>query len=199
MPRKITPESFEVYRLAELGEPERNRAIQEVQGLLGGPWWDSSDIEQVQDEIVHGLAEALGAPGWDKYGPADFPGIDGLNVRGWDFSQGDQLALRGTLTRLNAPKLPWFDEASHIHLEDLSRSGNTRVEVMIDGGVVDMAEPGSLIDPCHLLRDAVIEAMFQAQRYGRAQLEYLTGPDYAADDIERNEREFYHDGRLYRG
>lgn len=188
MAREITPDSFTVYQLDELQPAARKDAIWNVQHQLTGPWWGAADTESIEDEIVHGFAEALGTPGWDKHGPGDFPGIDGVELDGWDLDRGDALALRGELTRHNAPALPWTDEIEYVHLESV-QGRYTRIEVVHQ-------EPG---EPLGFVQDAVIEAMNQGKRYGRADLEYRTSEERAEDDILANEREFYADGRLYRG
>lgn len=196
MPREITPEPFTVYQLDELEPAAREDAIWNVRHLLAGSWWDEGDNEQVGDAIVYRLADALQTPGWDRYGEADFPGIDGVELVAWNFEHGESLALRGKLTPANAPALPWgtgTEEIFKVHLEP-TLGGHTYVGCAIQDNEGE-DPPG----PVRAMQDAVAEAMFAAKRAGLAQLEYLGSAQRAEDDILANEREFTAEGRLYHG
>lgn len=190
MAREITPKSFTVYRLDELTEEAQQRALELHAERLGGEWRDQSDLDDVGDTILYALAEALKAPGWDTFGEGDFPGITNVEVKGWDLDRGWRLELSGHLTRENAPSLPWVDGLEYVTLED-RRWGTAQWFVTNDD-----APDGLDTEPMKAAIEAAIEA---ALRAGQRAMEYKAGEEYAREDIEANEREFYADGRLYTG
>ncbi len=44
--------------------------------------------EEIETEMLYSIADALKSPGFDTYGPSDFPGIDGLKITEWDLDRG---------------------------------------------------------------------------------------------------------------
>lgn len=204
--REIKPESFTVYTLDELSPSAREKAISAIAEKLGGAWWDSADIDDISDMIRYTLANAFGVPGHDNYGEADFPGIPGVELDGWDLDRGGSVALRGTLTRENAPRLPWADGIVEVRLTTV-RSGNyTSVDIETDEDELDPANELDLTvarERCGELADAMEEAienaMHAALKSGREEMEYRTSVEYAEQEILANEREFLADGTPYFG
>jgi hypothetical protein len=200
--RQITPDTFAVYQLDELEPDAREKAIEGIAEKLGGDWWDSNDIDDIASVMVYTLANEFGTPEHGKWGVADFPGIDGVTLESWDLDRGSYVGLRGTLTRENAPALPWADGVVEVGLT--SRRDYTEIDVVTDEDELDPEQERDLTvvrEECKALADAVqaaVEAAMQAAlRDGRAELEYKTGAEYAKGFIESNEYEFLEDGTLY--
>lgn len=191
--REINPESFTVFTLDELGAKQRECAVWNMRHKLTGDWWDEGDMEAVREEIRFGLAVGLGSPGYDRFGPGDFPGIDGVELVSWDLDRGDAVGISGILTRDNATTLPWTDEIEAVHLATDRWTGHTLVGV---APTADAGEPPAGTDAMH---DAVFAAIERAKRDGRTQLEYLTSDERAEEWALDNGQEFYSDGRLYLG
>lgn len=190
--RTITTEAFEVYELGELEPEARLAAIWNVRHQLTGAWWGETDNESIAEEILFGIAVQLASPGWNQYGPGDFPGIDGVELVGWDVERDMAAQLTGRLTRENAPALPWVDSISHVLLQPMPRGGHTSMEFYGYD-----SEDETSVDVVGELRDAILTAIEIGLGDGRSQLEYLTSEARAEDDILANGREFYADGRLY--
>jgi hypothetical protein len=190
MPRDITTT---VYKLAELGEAAKAKAIENVAAKLGGDWWDQSDIDQVSETMIYTLAGELLTPGWNTYGEGDFPGIPKVSVTGWDIERGQFLSLKGSLTRETAPALPWHPGMGRVTLTEL-RHG-TRVEVEWDdmGGNTKEWNITATRDMIKATEGAIAAAWTE----GRDQAEYMSGTEYAAEWIEANEPEFTMEGELY--
>lgn len=191
MPRDITTT---VYKLGELSEAAKVKAIENVAAKLGGDWWDQNDIDQVSETMIYTLAGELLTPGWNTYGEGDFPGIPEVKVTGWDVERGQFLSLTGSLTRETAPSLPWHPGMGRVTLAAL-RHG-TRVEVEWDDTAGYTKEWISTATRDMILAaEAAITAAWTA---GRDQAEYMSGTEYAAEWIEANEPEFTEAGELYR-
>jgi hypothetical protein len=148
------------------------------------------------------LANKFGTPDHGKWGVSDFPGIDGVELKGWDLDRGSHLALRGTLTRENAPALPWEDGIIEVGLTG-GHGDYTTIDVEVDDEEVDLL---NLPDLGHnradrvwaitgTMESAVEDAMHEAMRDGRAEMEHKTGPEWAEEVA--SDREFYADGSLY--
>ena len=189
--REINPDSFTVYSLDELEPDARRKAIEGIAELLGGDWWDSSDIDDISDVIRYTLANKFGTPDHGKYGVGDFPGIDGVTLESWDLDRGSYVGLRGTLTRENAPALPWDDDIDSVSLT----AGRDYTSISVE--FIDDAELTS--DDAQIVSDAmeqaVRDAMHEALRDGRAEMEYKTGEEWA--EQVASDREFHADGTLY--
>jgi len=200
--RQITPDEFTVYSLDELEPDAQEKAIEGIAEKLGGDWWDSSDIDDIASVMAYTLANEFDTPEHGKWGVADFPGIDGVTLESWDLDRGSYVGLRGTLTRENAPALPWADGVVEVGLT--SRRDYTEIDVVTDEDELDPEQERDLTvvrEECKALADTVqaaVEAAMQAAlRDGRAELEYKTGAEYAKGFIESNEYEFLEDGTLY--
>jgi hypothetical protein len=203
--REIEPESFVVYHLDELEPAAREKAVEAIAAKLGGEWWDSSDIDDVSDVIRYTLANEFGTPGHGDYGVGDFPGIDGVTLDGWDLDGGGYLSLSGTLTRENAPRLPWTDGLVEVTL--VGGRDYTSISVEIDEDEVDLMNLPDLgrnrADRVRFIGgemgQAVRNAMSAALKSGRDEVAYRTSPEYAEGVIEANEYEFLEDGTPYFG
>jgi len=208
MPETITTETT-VYTLAELtaldeaagsvNPSRRETAIENVRDRRAGQWGDSHDIESMNETIVWGLAEALKSPEWDEHGPSDFPGIDGVELQGWDLERGQCVLLDGHLTRENAPALPWAAGIDSVTLE--ARRDHTTVWLVMDEPTED--EHGEEVpnpaaeDQIDAMREAVKAAMHTGWKLGYDELEYQSSDEYLIEDIEANETRFLEDGSFY--
>lgn len=187
--REITPDSFTVYSLDELQPDAREAAIDGIRELLGGDWWDSGDIDDITSVMTYTIANKFGTPGHGDFGVGDFPGIPDVKLNGWDLDRADYVNLDGYLTRENAPALPWVDGIIEVALK--SRRDHTSIEVEFDDTLT--ADDIQLADDA--MTSAIRDAMHEALRDGRAEMEYKTGPVWAAE--VGADREFYDDGRMY--
>jgi hypothetical protein len=162
--REITPDAFTVYKLEELEPGAREKAIEGIAEKLGGAWWDQNDIDDISDVMRYTLASKFGTPDHGRWGEADFPGIPGVELGGWDLERGSYIGLRGTLTRENAPALPWVDRIVEVTLSEGRDYTSISVEYddMLtdgDGGAGDAME------------DAIRSAMPEARRDGDEETE----------------------------
>lgn len=196
--RTIKPEAFEVFELDELEPDAKEKAVEAVAEKLGGDWWDQNDIDDISNAIVWSLANKLGTPGHEKFGDADFPGIPGVTVPEWDADRGT-IQARGTLTRENAPALPWTDEMIQVELQHPGHYRGTYVYVESDVEELDLsfADRAALVTRREAMQEAVEKALNAALTAGQEEIEYKTSTEYALEHIEANGLEFYADGRLY--
>ena len=202
-----------VYKLDELSDDAQQKAIDGIRERLGGAWWDSSDNDDIRDTMQYALAENFGTPGRQQYGIADYPGIPGVSIDGWDLDRGQSLVLAGTLDRANAPKLPWVDGIGAVKLE--ARRDHTYITVEDDEPECTCPDstfgwpqlhqsgcptvtPSSVTDAQRFgLKEAVLDVIRAAWRAGEQEMEYKTSSEYAREWIEANETEFTEDGSLY--
>lgn len=189
MPREIVTT---VYSYGELTSDAQAKAIESVCEMLVASW-DSDEIEAVGQTMVYTLAEKLRSPGWDTYGPVDFPGIDGVTLDGWDLERGQYLVLSGHLDRDNAPALPWADGVESVRLDPKRDYTVVWAEPADDA---PWPETAGYISACEALVTAVKDAMHAAWVAGRDESEYLTGEEYAREWIDGNEPEFDESGSL---
>lgn len=183
MARTIELGTITVYPYAELDESAQDNARENWRARIAAGW-DSSDIEDVSNVIVYALAEKLRSPEWDTYGPGDFPGIDRVKLTGWDIDRGQYVELDGSLTRDNAPALPWVDGLESVTLE---RRGLWLV----------LADDEPSEDALQVMRDALTDAIDAAWRAGRDEYEYRFSDEYVLGEIEANEAEFTSEGEIY--
>jgi hypothetical protein len=191
MPRDITTTA---YSFDELGPDAQDKAVQQVAERHAGPWWDQSDNDDIAGVMIYTFAEKLGTPGWDKFGTADFPGIPGVTLEAWDLEQGRTIVFAGSLTRDNAPSLPWADGIDSVEM----RSGRNRskIEPMLveDGSEV---VTGDQIDAAASIADAVLGFTQDAWFAGDKEADYKTGLEYAREWCENNDQQEYDvDGEL---
>lgn len=197
MPREIITT---VYKFAELSTESQSRAIESVAGMLSRNWGDLSDLEDMTNNLVYSLAEKFGSPGWDTFGAGDFPGIDGVRLDGWDLDRGERLDLAGTLTRENAPALPWAEHIDSVELSSSHYSGSRIYVTASEDEFVPHAEYDAFIAAwdkhTEPMRIAIESAIAEALSAGRTELDYLTSAEYAQEWIEGNEPEFTESGDL---
>lgn len=204
MPRTIKTEDFDVYQLDELEPGAREKAVAAIAEKLGGDWWDSSDTEDITAVMTAEMGRALGTPEYETTAICDFQ-IPGVELEGWDLEQGSYVLLRGTLTRENAPRLPWEDGVVEVSLTD--HRSYTSISVEVDEDEADLM---NLPDLGHnradrvrfiegAMEEAVRNAMHAAIKSGRAEIAHKTSEKYAEGVIEANEYEFREDGTPYFG
>lgn len=175
-----------LYTFGELTQQAQQKAVEDVRDKLNSDWWDEHSNQQLRETIVYCLADWLRSPGYDKYGEGDFPGIDGVELIGWDLERGESLEFKGKLDRDNAPFLPWIDGLHTVQLGEDGTHSSVYVEADED------------IDTT-LMRDAVDNAISAAWHAGRRQMDYMESEEHARDYIEGTEPEFTVDGNLYTG
>jgi hypothetical protein len=180
-----------VYKFDELDDSAQAKAVEQIRDKLAADWWDSSDNDQVTEEIVYTIAEQLKTPGWDTYGPGDFPGIPHLTIKGWDLERGEYVSVQGRLNAENAPALPW-SIATHASLTRYRHGG--QVEWFEDDSswplVADMEEVQALQQAWENVLHAAIKA-------GRDAIEYKTSEEYARDWLAGNDnQEFDEEGNI---
>lgn len=199
-----------VYKFDELTDAAKERAIEAIREKLGSDWWDSADNDGVEATMVSTLAENLRTPGWDTHGVGDFPGIDGVQVDGWDIGRHQALAVSGTLTRETAPGLPWVDGIDHIALKGY-RSDSTTVDLVEadpdctcspdhyldphDAGCPALADNPATAEQRVTLEEAVRDVLSGAWSAGEKEAEYKTGEERAREVADNHE--FTEDGLLY--
>lgn len=180
------------YKFDELSDEAKGWAIEAVAGKLGGDWWDSDDVENVSETILYKLAEILQSPGWDKFGPGDFPGIGGVKLQGWDVDRGGNIQVSGELSRTNAPGLPWSDAVGNVLLE----SSHYGTNVGVAEGDEDLPEAAQR-DACLALAQVVQDALSEALSAGHKQVEYIISEENARAHIEAIDPDFDEDGSLF--
>lgn len=199
-----------MFDFDELSEPAQARAIEVLRENLAGPWWDGEDIDTVQDAIVHALAQKLGTVGASRHGPADFAGITGVRLDGWDLERQHSIAVSGILDRDNAAALPWVDGLDHVELSG-HRSHSTEVTVQDataectcsadhyllphDDDCPSLGPSPVTADQRDALEDAVRDALSAAWTAGEREAEYRTGEERAR--AVATNYQFTEDGELY--
>ncbi len=190
-PRIITPAPFTVYTPAELPAEIRDRAIENVRDLLSNSW-DEADTEAVAAEIIAALGTALGTPG---AGRDELTAVPGVKLDGWDVeTRHESVLLTGTLTRENAPNLPWVDGLTSADLE--AHRDFTRVWVNTENR--GMYFHTQMDGPSTTMTTAVQDAIRTAGKAGHEEMEYKTSTEYATDYATDAEYEFHADGSIYR-
>ena len=195
-----------VYPYAELSPKAQARALEDIQSRMLGGWWDQNDIDDIGEVMRHQLAEDFRSPEWDLNGVTD-----GVTIAEWDLDRGQYLVVAGTLTRANAPALPWVVGVDFIALT-AGRYG-TDIEVVdveiectcVDDSWTSPHEAGCNVradspvtdDHRRALKAAVVDALHKAWKAGEAEMEYKGSEENALQYIEGNEREFTEDGKLY--
>jgi hypothetical protein len=178
-----------VFKFDELSEDAQDRAVGLIRERFAGPWWDSSDTDDIADAIHMAFAEALNTPGHDQYGEADFPGIPGVTLESWDVDHLT-VAFCGSLDRDNAPGLPWVEAIMDISLTGGRRRGSIDLNIAESPSWGDEAA-------CETLLDAVCDALDSAIRAGADAVDYKTGDEYCREWCKSNdEQEYEEDGTL---
>lgn len=178
-----------VYAYDELTNDAKEAAVKAVQAKLDGPWWGSSDTDDIANVIVEEFATQLGTPGVENFGPADFPGIDGVTLEGWSLDNGQYAIFQGLLTRDNAPKLPWVDGIDSVRLF-ARRAGTTATPQDGDG-------PDAPEQEHERMAQTIGDAIHAAVKAGADEAEYKTSESAAREWCENNEvQEYLADGQL---
>lgn len=194
MPREIVTR-VTVYKYGELSKAAQAKAVESAREKLSGPWWDSTDNEEISETIAYAFAQQLGTPGHATYGEADFPGIPGINLAGWDLERGESVEFKGKLTRENAPALPWVDGIVAVHLNDSPHFGFRESAHVVWDDVEPYEDAQKAADSD--MGQAARDAMRAAWEAGRTQMDYKCGDEYAREWIEGNEPAFTEDGALH--
>ena len=190
MVRTITT-TITVYEFAELSAQAQERAVQVVSGKLMNEWWGGHDIARLRETMVYELASKLGYPGLGDHGVYGFPGIDGVELYEWSMDGPNYVAARGTLTRDNAPGLPWVEGMVEVMLT--SGGDHTGIDVLPGW---DTEQERVAYDA---MEKAVKDALAAALQAGVEELEYMSSATYARNHIEGGEWLFLADGQLYEG
>jgi hypothetical protein len=197
-----------VYSFDELS-PEAQERVIDREREHREQAWDTHDRDEIAMTIVYGLAEKLGTPGREEHGEQDYPGIDGVELDGWDLDRGS-IAVSGQLTRENAPALPWIDSVGQIELT--SKRSNYTIVSPVDAEaectcptdqILAPHEPGCLaigvaihdMVKYRALTEAVDGALSAALIDGRNDWEYRTGEEAARERIESEDDLFTEDGQ----
>lgn len=183
----------------QLSPTARRRAALTVQDRLGGVWWDEDDEADVRDAMILALAEKLGTPDYLD-GSGEVHGIPGVSIDEWLFDEPSSIWVNGSLTRENAPSLPWPDGIASITLAARTETGTT--VQLIDAQPVctcstNEQAPGHDIDCLALLPAAVppeqrwrlnnlmrhiLEATWEAGRIERDSKTSIEHARYVAED-----------------
>ena len=190
MMREITTTTT-LYSYYELSEEAQERAIEDRRSLVARTF-DTDEQEMVGDAIRYVLATRLETPGWDV---GEVPEIPGLKIVAWDIERF-QMKLDGTLTRDNAPALPWPADCWGARLGATNRTWTDlwlrdeetgeRTEWMADYDREDV----------EAFKEALADAIHLALVAGRDEYEYLTGVELAQEWCEDAGEVFTEDGEL---
>lgn len=199
-----------VYTFDELAPAAQERAIEATREMLARTW-DGHDNEDISNVLTCTLAEKFGTPGWDTFGVADFPGIDGVRIDGWSLDERQALGVTGSLDRVNAPALPWVDSVDSVVLHSSRQDRITNIEVMaadpactcppsLDWSVHEdecpvVADSTVTDEQRNALEQAVRDALSAAWTAAEKEGDYKTGEEYAREVAA--DREFTEDGELY--
>lgn len=189
MPTVITPTPTTVYDFAELDPAAQERAVTALVDQRAHRAYEDGEEDDIAATIVWNLARALGTPGWMEHGEEDFPGIPGVELVSWRVNWGPFVAIEGTLTRANAPGLPWIDGVESVML---AHHGGDTTSVGVLGG-----ESPDEVRPLH---DAAFAAINAAREAGERRHEWLMGAEKARHDCEDDLEWLYlADGTRYAG
>lgn len=180
------------YNFDELSTTAQDKALAEVADHLAGAWWNSSDNDDIAETMLFTLAREFKSPGYDDYGPADFPGIEGLTVEEWDIERGTY-KLGGCLTPTTAPALPWKNGPAQFNF---NRDGSSYLDwgdLEYDDSYTDKFKSLAYEGFDKVIRDAIAAAL----KAGAAEVEYKISEEYAREWIDGNDPQFNEDGTLH--
>lgn len=176
------------YGFDELSESAQERAIDAMREKLSGPWWGSEDNDSLGEAMLYAYGQALGTPMLDS-GDPDF-GSD-FSLHGWDIGRGERFDVEGTLTRTNAPLLPWVDAIDSVRLNHRGVTAPL-IDVRSAEGLEEQEEHDDMVD-------AIQDAAHHAIVAGRDELEYRNSDEYVREMIAANEWQFTESGDFYEG
>jgi hypothetical protein len=183
-----------IYTFAELTGTARQNATDAIIEALA-----DDRYEAARETVLWALAERLKTPGWDEYGPGDFPGIGGLDLVDWDIDRGYYVALSGEFNEDNAPGLPWPRLISRVQVS-ARRSGTSYDEFSYDE---DYADAQGLASHAWIeardkateqIESAIDEAITYALSVASKEYDHQLSDEYIAEVADGNEWEFLEDG-----
>ncbi len=186
-----------VYTLDELSNAARQNALEKMCAYMH-EWIDGDQIaEYLNGELLAMLTgECVG-----EIGSKELTKRVGLMIE-WSlhYSQGDGVAIYGTLNSDDAPKLKWGNATTAI-LSRNSLSNHYSHENCINVSVFRYDEDGYEIDSdCpenEQFADQIRDICRQLARLGYQQIEYLTGEEEIENHLEcYGERRFTEDGDI---
>jgi hypothetical protein len=178
------------FSFGELSDVAKGAAVAQVLERNASREWDSFDVDNARDLMVYTMAEKFQSPGWDKFGVGDFPGIVNVEIPAFDLDR-QWIGAEGTLTRENAPSLPWVDAIDSVTMEAPHRVDATVVNVHESDEGAELT--GAQSDA---MEEAVTDALHAAITAATTEQEYQAGEEKAREDAE-NEYQFTADGSIY--
>lgn len=198
--RVIAPKAYTVYLLDELEPAAREWAIDQVMARRAKDGWDGWEYRagwaQVRNAIAHAVGVAVGDPAAEDCGPDRYPGLDGVEVEGWDFWGAPSVALEGYLTSENAPGLPWVPGIESVELASFGvlRANNTALTLHLSTRATD--DTPSREEQGEMLRQAY-EILFTAQQAGLTAWKDVTSREGTAASLIAGRYEFLANGILH--
>lgn len=194
---RVETKTVTYYTLAELKEHHPNgyeRALDKLRTSL----WEDGQRESVSEDITYEFGQRVGDTTVERYGTGDYPGVDGVELKGWDLERGSYVAFAGTLTPENSPALPWHDWLEQVDL----RAGRSYTE----NNVVDSEnapyipwnkretdydeDQRALVQIRDAMRDAIDAALSEALASGQRAAEHLESEENLLELAQANEWEF---------
>lgn len=183
-----------LYTLPGLKAHDENAFEQALANLDAMLWEDGANRESVGEVIAFKFGEKVGDPAQAQYGPGDYPGVPGVQLTAWELERGAFVALDGTLTRENAPALPWNDWIEEVRLLSASRMG-TVISVEESDTTPYHGSP-ELTVLLAAMEEAVQDALGEALSAGQKEAEYRAGEENLLELAEANEWLFTEHGDL---
>lgn len=196
------------YTLDQLDEGTRATAVEKVRDMLSGSF-DRNDIDNVKAAMLYKFAEIVKCPGWDTKGEGDFELPDAfpsVQIDGFDLERGQSIEVSGTLSRDNAPALPWI-----VTIDNVQMSYRDGTQIYVHSDTPDCDCGASLMEACAescmsmrgmseeeeaAMENAVRSALQDAWQAGYAHEEYRTSEKGAREWAEANEVKFTHQGEM---
>lgn len=201
---RIETRIIEWFTLAELKAREDRTAYDNARQALDTTLWQGeTHHEAIADAIVYGFAGALHSPKWDTTGEGDFPGIEDVRLVGWQLEGGAHACFDGTLTRQNAPALPWHAWLKEVRLQAVRYGTEVHVEDSDDAPYINpwvtpssgySADQQRLLDLRDAMQQAVENAVGDAVAAGENEAEFVSSEEYLDETAEANGYEFTTDG-----
>lgn len=196
---RVEHKIIEWFTLAELKAREDRNAYDKARDTLDVTLWnDGVHTEGVAESIRYAFGGAVKAPGWDTFGEGDFPGVQGVELHGWDLERGSFVEFVGTLTRENAPGLPWHGWLEEVLLTGTRWGTSIRVDPSMDAPYIgwDTVAPPELKDVVDAMQSAVRDALNDALSAGQKQAEWYSSEEYIDETAQANGYEFDTNGDM---
>lgn len=189
---RIEVREIKWYSLAELKElDDHGRAFEAACQAIVQATWEDSTKESINEDMVYAFAEQIGEPDREKYGEADYPGVPGVKLEGWDLDRGQHVAMSGTLTRENAPALPWHESISEVALRSVRHGTDLWPRESDEAIDFDLA---IVVQAKEALEQAVQDALNEALAAGNRAEDSSREEEYLLDLAAANEWEFTETG-----